>query len=80
MPKYADLKGKTVIVRLTHGTYKAEIVDVEDAGIWIKAKILDPTSPTWPTHWPQDLQELASKITDQVIFVPIQQVEWIAMS
>jgi hypothetical protein len=78
MPKYSELKGKTVIVKSALPPIVGTIEDVEEEGIWIKTQFItedDNDSPGWKAA-----VTAASTFKGQVVFIPLGQIQILVTS
>jgi len=83
MFKYADLRGKPIVIKCSGLALPvvAEVVEVEEEGLWLKADILGlrqkKNDDSWPEAWPEDLKMFLSARIESLVFIPREQISYI---
>jgi hypothetical protein len=80
MPKYAELKGQTALIKFSAAhIQQAEIIEVEEEGIWIKGN--SPFTPALTfSSTPDSVKDAIEKMRDPVCFIPRGAFEAIMIS
>lgn len=78
MPKYAELKGKKVVIKLswyvlpTVGT----VVEVEDQGLWLTME-LGASPSEYSIQLPEAVKKRVAALKEGVYFIPLSHIHYV---